>query len=312
MLNIHKLDFDIIFAQCYNSFPLGEGLMDIAKQKIIYELIQKDLQTLSDRRSKLTRVVNANQRYAYLTTPINFLFRKQVHNYKQLLPIIANTVKMIGLSNNSISYSQVIENLIHDGYLSFNTSLLPYDCKDDVDFIDLTGFAGIDVIRKEGCCRHFVGLSHDIFYKLHLYNHMFFCHHWYSKEPFTPQIKEEFHFFTGNHVANLIQYNEAYYIHDSYNRDYFYFANSFTAEQYSKSDNISILFYSPVVNKLFSKNSYPQILEQMKHFEESSLKPHMDISETNDRFYNSTKLLHDFREEALPYMKKIAFPQNNR
>lgn len=63
---------------------------------------------------------------------------------------------------------------------------------------------------------------------------------------------------------------------------------------------------------MLTNKSYKQILKQMQSFEENSQEPHMNmdelydiLSETNDRFYNSTKLLSSFREEALPYRTKI-------
>ncbi len=316
MLNIHKLDFDIIFAQCYNSFPLGGGPMDIAKPKLIYELIERDLQLLSDKNSKFAGGIQEIQTAVYKSSISNSILFEQTLYYKKFLSMIANTVKEIGLPNNSISYSQVIENLIFEGYLSSGEILIPYKIKDNIQPLDLLGFAGIDVIRREGNCRHFSSLHSDIFHILDLYYDIFFCYDWVSGKTFVPPIDADYGYLASNHVANLIKYNGRYYIHDAYNEKYFYFTNQFTAEQYEKKGNQCFLYYSPVETKIFNNKSYRQILKQMNYFEESSLKPHIGINElndiineTNDRFYNSTKILYDFREEALPYIKKIVSSQ---
>lgn len=286
--------------------------MGRSKQKIIYELIRKDLKDLGNKKSELAKEINKLQRDEYNDSLLISIFDKQARYYKQLLPIVSHIIRKIGLPNNSISYSQIIENLIFDGYLSFGESLTPYEKKDNIKPIDLCGFSGVDVIRREGCCRNFAGIHQDIFHKLHLYNNIFYCYAWELKKSFVPPINEYDEYFMGNHTVNLIKYNGQFYIHDSYNQLHFSFKNCFTAKQYENKDNQSILYYTPVTDKLFNNKSYKQILNQMKSFEESSQKPHIDINElneiideTNDRFYNSTKLLSDFREEALPYMKKI-------
>lgn len=286
--------------------------MDASYQKQIYELIERDLQLLSDRNSNFTRGIQEIQTAVYKSSISNSILFEQIRYYKKFLSMIANTVKEIGLPNNSISYSQVIENLIFDGYLSFGETLTPYKVKDNVQPLDLLGFAGIDVIRREGNCRHFSSLHCDIFHRLDFCYDIFFCYDWIPGKAFVPPIDADYGYLASNHVVNLIKYNGGYYIHDSYNEKYFYFTNQFTAEQYEKTSNQCFLYYSPVETKMFNNRSYKQILKQMKSFEESSQKPHMDINElneiiaeTNDRFYNSTKLLSDFREEALPYMKKI-------
>ncbi len=318
MLKIQELIFDIIFAQCYNKFPLGEDFMDMAKQKIIYELIQKDLHQLENSESEFSHKIKEIQEVEDIDSFKDPIFNIQIHYYQQLLSIISNIVIKIGSPNNSISYAQVIENLILEGYLSFDAQLTPYREKDNIMPIDLSGFLGVDIIRKEGCCRHFASIHNAIFHKLHLFNDIFFCYKWNTNELFKPPIHKDPKFFTADHASNLIEYNGQYYIHDSYNQQYFYFINCFTAIQaiqYEPKDIQRFLYYVPVIDKLFNNKSYREILKQMKRFEESSLKPHMDSSElndiinkTNDRFYNSTKLLHDFREEALPYMKKIISP----
>lgn len=170
--------------------------MDIEKQKQIYELIEKDLQRLADKKSELVKEIEEEKKDLYKSLIWNSIIYEHTYYYKQLLPIIASIVKKIGLPSNSISYSQVIENLIFDGYLSSDTELTPYKVKDkdDIEPLDLFGFFGIDVIRREGICRHFASIHQDIFHKLHLFHDIFAYYSWHSNKPFEPPIEANYGF----------------------------------------------------------------------------------------------------------------------
>ncbi len=286
--------------------------MDIEKR--IYILIENDLQRLEDKKSELSKIIKANQRGLYIETLCNSILNRKTYSYKNLLILTSTLIKKIGLPNNSISYSQVIENLIFNGYFSYG-ELIPYQRKDNINPLDLSGFRGIDVIRKEGVCRHFSSLHHDLFNKLGLFDNLYYCFEVSQSDTYCPPIDDKYDFLKGDHVANVLEYNGQYYIHCTYNKRYYYFIDSFCAEQYGGKVDKLFLFYTPILNQIFSTKDYQQVLKQIRVFDESSQKPHITIQElndiinqTNERFYNSSKLLSDFREEALPYMKKIVSP----
>lgn len=197
------------------------------------------------------------------------------------------------------------------GYLSLGYPVRPYEELRNISPLDLIGFLGFDIIHRRGCCRHMSPIHKDIFDKLNLYCENYTCCQFSEDEEVHHIMNPKFNCIRLNHQANIITYHGQYYIHDSFNQTYFYLANSFTAEEYYNFDDKQILCYSPVGNMIFGL-SYEQLLMNIQQFQESSLKPHMNVDElndilleTNDRFYNSRKLLHDFRCEVEPYMKKI-------
>lgn len=66
------------------------------------------------------------------------------------------------------------------------------------------------------------------------------------------------------------------------------------------------------MNMMLQNFNYDELSYQLQAFHESSLIPSLDLAElnelltrTDERYYNSTKLLNDFRQEAMPYIKRI-------
>lgn len=287
--------------------------MDFEKQKEIYELIEKDLRHLENKESPLIEYITHQQIYFTINEYCNKLrYQENIEYYKKFISLITTIVKQIGLPNNSISYSQVVENLIMCGYLSLGNPVHPYKELRNSPPLDLTGLLGFDVLPRRGCCRHISEIHKNIFDNLNLYCENYMCYDFLENEEFQPILEPRFDYILTTHEANLIIYHGQYYIHDSFNKAYFYLVDGFTAKEYNNFDDKIILCYTPVGNIIFNQIPYNQVLQYIEKFQESSQHPHIDISElndilleTNDRFYNSTKLLLDFRHEAEPYIKRI-------
>lgn len=260
--------------------------MVFEKQKQIYELIEKELQHLKNNEDSLIEYITETQTFLAIDEYINKqIYPENIKYYDKFISLITLVVEQIGLPNNSISYSQVVENLIMGGYLSLGYPVYPYRKLSDNKPLDIQEFFSFDVILRRGRCRHVAAIHKDIFDKLNLYCENYICCLFQENKEFHPKLSSR-NYINGNHVANLITYH-------------------------GLGDRM-ILCYIPVNNVIFNQIPYKQLLQNIEKFQDSSLKPHIDINElddilleTNDRFYNSTKLLLDFRHEAEPYIKRI-------
>ena len=175
-------------------------------------------------------------------------YQKVLPYYNELLDLTALLLKDIALDGNSISYSYLLQKLIDGGYLSNtkkfyrtdNKSLLAYD----------SVLFGLQVTYGLGCCRHLSFLHQDIFQKLGLEGEALYC----STDVLEP--KEQI--IKGNHFANLIRYQDTYYIHDLTNRLFLHFENGLLMESYEKP-NIH-LCYVPMTQLQLRGGNFEDLL----------------------------------------------------
>lgn len=312
LYEIHKIILTLKMLGVIICVHQGGISMNVSHQKQMYEFIEHDLKALEDPQSTLMQKIVESQNDISLQIEVaKYVFYENIEYYNKLISLAAVIVKEIGMDDNSISYSQVVENLIMRGYLSVGNTVYPYKELTDRSF-DLYGFLGFDVIHRQGCCRHISSLHQDIFQKIGLFCQSYRCYDVQENDSLNPNRDPKFNFIRATHAANLIQYHNQYYIHDIFNQIFFYLMDGLSAEEYENGDDKLILYYTPISNMIFDRLSYKQLLVQIKQLHESSLKAHMDLAEllditceTNDRFYNNSRLLHNFRKEAESYMKKI-------
>lgn len=234
------------------------------------------------------------------------MYDENVQSYIEFLELIAKIVRDIGLPNNSISYSKIVSRLIHEGYLSNRSVFVP--TTDKTKFLDIIGFLGIDVINGYGCCRHTADIHQDIFRELNLCGDRVYC---LSESSIT--LSQAFN-SRGNHIVNLLIYDEMCYVHDILHQKFYYFKNGFTMEEYQGRDT---LYYKPSLDIVFNGMSYLDMLKRIRTFHESSAKSYMSarelneiLAETDNQYNNSRQILEDFRREAKSYIKKIVSVKN--
>lgn len=230
------------------------------------------------------------------------IFKKAIINYRELIDLISNIIKEIGLLNNSISYSVILSKLIHKGSLSNDLKLTISE--NDEEFKDIIGFFGLDIINGYGCCRHFSNLFQDVFENIGMCGEMIIC---INKEGMT--LEEAFS-SRHNHVVNLIEFNNVYYAKDSLNANFYQFINGFAMNSYF--DLTDYAYFKPSVTMIMNGKTLPEVKEKIKLFTESSKSTPLTIQELKEiiletiYLYNKNKnLIKDFERNSEVLKRKI-------
>lgn len=110
--------------------------------------------------------------FKYFTSIREKNYFSNIQEYKKFLEIVASFVKEIGLKDNSISCSLIIENLIHNGYLSKDDEFKKG--KDD-DYLDFYAALGFDILNGCGVCRHVADLRKSLFECMNMNGDKLYC-----------------------------------------------------------------------------------------------------------------------------------------
>lgn len=122
---------------------------------------------------------------------------ERIKEYEELVKYISYITKEIGY--DSLSYAIVLDKLIYEGKLSISRKF-----KKTIKtkyFIDDVCNLGADIFNGYGCCRHIASLIDDVFKYINNDQFLYPVSVSNSIEP--------------NHVANLIKYENKYYIYDA-------------------------------------------------------------------------------------------------
>lgn len=233
------------------------------------------------------------------------LYPNNIKYYEEFILLTAKLVQELALPNNSISSSKVIFKLIYDGYLSKNSN---FHFTMEQSHPNIIGFMGINVINGAGCCRHVSDIHKKVFDSLNLFDIEL------------PGVKDKLISLNGafhvlpNHVVNLIEFNNKYYLHDLSKETIGYFKNGFTLQSYQETLNYRF-YYKPTYDLFWQNLSQEEEISKIIEFQEDSYKPPISpkelneiLEETENRFYQSTSLLSDFQLEKEKYIKKIIPP----
>ncbi len=228
-----------------------------------------------------------------------YYFRDTIDIYLYLIKQTAKLVKELGLPQNSISYSYVIEWLITEGVLSYSGS---FNHQDDVDDKGhRTILRGAQVLLGNACCRHVAKLHEDIFNQLGLQGDSTSCMD--ASKKINP-------FETGTHHVNTINYLGIDYINDIYNNIFSYFGANRTMLPYDES--YPAFVYCPYGDIAINGNTKEEVAAKIFQFDQSSKQtplPYGQIEEitqeTFARYQYGRPLIKDFEQESKPYVKRI-------
>lgn len=299
-------------------FSKGEVKLSFEDKRPIRDMIYGDFCKIRDKEPKFLYFITINKGNNKKIIDNNKqLYQDNIKAYNQFISLVAEVIKDIGISNNSFSYSQIIENLLLCGYLSDDGPFLPFRQINQKP-LDILGFLGVDVINGRGCCRHSSTIHQDIFDCLKLYGDKFPCTSSVGIE-FNYGFDQIFNTIKTTHQANILEYNGQYYVHDLFS-GYHYFKDTFCSQLYENTSEFfplpekdrKLLYYIPYIDMTLNNLSYEQVVEKVENFMKSSEKTHIDTRElneilmdTNERFNKSNHILDDFRLEVGSYIKKI-------
>ena len=127
-------------------------------------------------------------------------------NYYKLIEEAGKLVKDLSLKNNEISVCYVISTLLKLGVFSESSSF-----EYEKVSIDKYKF-GMRIATGCACCRHIADFTYDLLTNLEIKSLPYPCST-SKKNGYVSYSK------IGDHVANLIQYNNAYYVYNMYYDD---------------------------------------------------------------------------------------------
>lgn len=268
-------------------------------------LIYSDGNLISDYKNY---IIGRQKKFNYVIRYSELNYEEYINAYKEFMQIVADVVKEIGLTDNSISYSYVISNLINSGFLSHNLKFVRTSDKND--FFDIVSYEGIDIINGYGCCRHAVDIHKRIFDNLNMQSDKICC---LAVSENSTSLSQSFK-LPGNHIVNLIKYNNRYYLFDPFNNYIFYFQDCFSTNQYSVGDDIDrfTLFYKPIQDIILNNLQFFELNSRMEQFDIDSTLDHISLKELNGiidetiyRYYSKKKILADLASTCKTYGKRI-------
>ncbi len=244
-------------------------------------------------------VISIRNNYAKEKQNELFIYKELFDKYDLLIKNGAALVKEIGIKDNSISYSLLIKRLIDNGCFSFENSFKK--SVNENDFLYSGKNFGIQIVNGFGCCRHICYLHSDIFKYLNLYESAIDCY---------IGNDSEFHNIA-NHVANILEYEDNYLVHDTSNNGFYTFTDCITLKSLTSDD---CMLYSVISNIISHNYSYEEMIDKLNSFKISATKQTINgktlkaiINETNERYHNKKDLIEEFKHDSKKYVKEIKY-----
>ena len=232
------------------------------------------------------------------------VYYELISNYNQFINEVSSLVKELSLPNNSISMSIVIEKLINLGVFSYNDDFIYENTKDQC-----LSKLGLQIVCGKGKCRHFSSFQKDIFNHLGLFNEEFYCEADY-------ELKKDLITGEANHTANLIKYNNMYYVYDSFNS----FLSGFVDSHITKVYGNEIYFYYKVELLMELYNLTKQdVIKRLSIFKLSSMKKGISNNEYDEisnesisSIIKNNKIISEFKADTIDIKEKILSKASKR
>lgn len=228
--------------------------------------------------------------------------------YNELIKMAAELIKELKANNNSIILSMLVRELVFNGYFSENNV---FDAVSGVNYYDVYGFSGLDIVNGKGCCRHYVSFYNNLFNELGILNYYTPC----CMTNDNDVCLNDAFLMGANHVINTVSYQDTLYGYDCYTNAILKFIDAFTMLEvcnHNIEDKTIRCFYKPSVEMMLYGITYDEMYERLKSFLESSRNNHIDYAkclEFNravfDICHDNKKLLKDFKGETKTLIKKI-------
>ena len=234
-------------------------------------------------------------------------YNNSIVDYNQFIKLIAQIIKELKLTNNSIALSILLRKLIFNGYFSKDTSFKA-DSKES--FYDVESFEGMDIIDGKGCCRHLASFYHAIFTEIGNYSQIFPCY----LGNIDCTLSEAF-VNPANHAANLIKNDGLIYVYNSFTNGILRPIDKFTVEKIVDYENYipTKYYYKPSAGVMTCSFNFDEAMNIMKLLEEDSKRDHIDYAkyqeikkEANAIFMKNNSLFEDLKSESKKYTKKIS------
>jgi len=230
------------------------------------------------------------------------IYKENIKAYKEYLSIVSQIIRKIAIKDNPISISLIIDKLLYSGYFSKNSK---YDIQLTSSCPNITGYLGLNIINGEGCCRHEASFHEDIFSNLNLPN--FTIVGYYDLVITLETIFQSI----GNHVINIIEFENAYYCHNHFYNQLGYFQNAFKMKAYGLKF-INSFFYKPSMDMYWNLLKHKELIDRLILFDEDSKKAHLEEEKINLirkeselRYLESSSLKAEIKSVTKEYAKKI-------
>lgn len=218
--------------------------------------------------------------------------------YDEFLKLYSEYLNEISISNNPISKLENISSLLWEGLFSYADSFeyMPIDST-------FTSKQGIDVILGKGVCRHVASFATDLLLKSGTYCEDFLC---YSSEI---RVHETLDGNAANHQANLLMYDESYYVYDVLSNKLLRFISPIEVTDY---DSKCFLYYKPKLDLECGFMGLEDLEKKLVEFHYSSNSKSISkkeyeeiVRETAYLYAKNLKLLPDLKSESDKIKVKI-------
>lgn len=248
-------------------------------------------------------IVKRSNYYANICDNNYVLYRDMIGGYYKYINLVSKLIKEIGIDNNSISYSFILNKLLESGYLSLNGKINIVNGNDK--FKEITGFYGINILSGDMCCRHAAYFYQDVFDKLGMFSELLPCLYGNGISR-TEALSRR-----ADHIINLLEYNKVLCGYDLINNLFFKFDNEFLLSSLFSSREF-YLYYKGYMDMIINGLDYDLIIEKIFKFRENSnldvvsLDEYKEIiSESENIFLKSISLINDFKSDSKKYVKRI-------
>lgn len=259
--------------------------MDLLEKYHGTELYSKHVKDLKERCDKLKALENIT-------------FEEMLYNYRKYIRLVSELSRDILTNHDSISLIKLIDLMMKMGYFSYDNQFR-YDSSDKNVMYDNMGTT---VISGKGVCRHISSFATDVFNASDIFCENFYCLTTNKHQSNTLEGH-------GNHLANVIEYDDTYYVYDVTNQELYNFVNPVYLVS---EDKKRFLYYKPEMQLITEQYVLEDIKKRLENYQDSSLKSRIKSNELHELqsrvtqdIIDNKSIINDFTEETKDIKQKI-------
>lgn len=226
-------------------------------------------------------------------------YRDVIPMYDEYIDLLAKFIRKLPIEKNEISYSIVLDFLIHNGCLSKDGFFIfqKYSIR------ELRMAQGINVITGAGCCRNTSEFHERLFSKMNLN----------GKQTYVNSFSNSTDNFKNNyitHVANEITYENNIYLYDIINESLFKFNTEY--ELVDVSSQRGYYYFKPYGDIIFKSKDFYEMEKRLLEYKKMNKNNPITINEYNDikkrvieSMNNNIDMISDYVNETIPLVEDI-------